>query len=300
MSGAVEPLQRSAGDARREQLGVAGIDDVVGLPMQDERRRRDLPQPRERVVRGARRRQRLPAGGIRRMRGAIGADLVDERTGRPGSERVDDKAPLRLARVEPRRLQHQRHRLGRHRRRVGTARGRAAQNEPLDTLRRCERELLRDHPSEARSDDVRALEVGRVEDAERVRRELRRRVRARRLVTVAEAPVVERDDRERIREALRCRAPAAAAVAEPLHEQHGPPVAVHVVRDPHVGDLTHTPSCAAGPGRTASSRRRKPRGRPRAAIPASPPGRKKTIRMKITPSRNSGCESGVFSTEGSP
>ena len=41
-----------------------------------------------------------------------------------------------------------------------------------------EHELLRDHPAEARADDVRALDPGGVEDAERVAGHLRGRVRA--------------------------------------------------------------------------------------------------------------------------
>ena len=75
-----------------------------------------------------------------------------------------------------------------------TAGCRAGEDEPVDALGMGERELLRDHPAEARSEDVRTLDARLVQDTCSVARHLRGRVRPRRLVGLADSSVVEDDN----------------------------------------------------------------------------------------------------------
>ena len=79
---ALEQLEPRAGDRVGDERRVAGVDDVVGRAVDDERRHADLAEPRERVVRRAGARLRVPARAVRRIRRAVRDDLVDEPVGR--------------------------------------------------------------------------------------------------------------------------------------------------------------------------------------------------------------------------
>src|SRR5581483_6945264 len=105
------------------------------------------------------------------------------------------------------------------------------------------------------------------------------------LVRIADAAVVEAEDAEARREPGEDRLPAPARVAETLHEQQRRPAPPLLPRDLH--------RCIASCSRCSV------RGRRTRPIRASPPGTKKTTRMKSTPSTKSGCCSGVRTTDGS-
>src|SRR5262249_12125842 len=117
------------------------------------------------------------------------------------------------------------------------------------------------------------VEPGLVEHLHCVGRHLASGVRPGRLVRLADAAGVEGEHAEALGQPGHDWIPAPARVAESLHEQH--PRARPAGRP---GDLPQP--------RTALNR-------------ASPPGAKKTTRMKRTPSTNSGCCRGVERSEGS-
>ena len=121
-----------------------------------------------------------------------------------------------------------------------------------------ERELLRDHPAEARPDDVRALDAGLVEHLQRVAGHLRRRVRAGRRVALADPAVVEQDHVERARERLHHRLPAPARVAEPVDQQQRRPRA-RVAPRRSSSRLPPARRCAAA-GAAAAGEAREPAG----------------------------------------
>ena len=102
----VEQLDARARDPRREQLGVAVVDDVVGGAGEDQRRRRDLAV--DALEPHARSRLGLPAGLIRRVRTLQREELVDELGRRVLAERVLDEAAERHLGRERRGLGEQR------------------------------------------------------------------------------------------------------------------------------------------------------------------------------------------------
>src|SRR5207244_4716751 len=154
---------------------------------------------------------------------------------------------------------------------------RAAEDERLDRFGLCGDKLLRDHPAQARAEDMGTADAGLVEHLEGVAGHRARRVRPGRLVRLADAAVVERDHAIALGEHRDDRVPAPARVAEPLDQEQRLAVTVRFPGDLHD---------------SFSALRRRP-------ARAMPPGRKKTTRMKSTPSTKSGCCSGVRSTEGS-
>ena len=125
-----------------------------------------------------------------------------------------------VAERSPVALRQQPHRLLRHRVAPRPAGRRAGEHEPVDALGLRQRELLRDHPAEARAEHVRALDAGLVEHLHRILGQLRSRVRPRRRVALADRRGCRtRMHVERARERLDDRLPAPARVAEPVDQQ---------------------------------------------------------------------------------
>ena len=275
---------------------MRGVDDLVGGAGDDERRRRDLADA------GRRRRWPTPAAACAcqassgcASRDPVVLDLLDHRLVVRLRERVADEDAEALVRRQVERLSDQPHGLLGHRERVRPARRRAREDEPVDALRVRERELLRDHPAEAR---------------------LRRRARARRLPR-RERPRRHRPSSERstgraggrCRRSRGCRTDHAEAPGERL--EHGPPAPAAGIAEPVDQQQRRPAPCSSQAilvpsaivAITLALRRRRPGGaleqpqppaaRLRVASPAIPPGRKKTMRMKITPRTKSGSESGV-------
>ena len=182
-----------------------------------------------------------------------------------------------------------------HRERVRAARRRASEDELLDTVGVRDRELLRDHAAEARADDVRPLEPGRVEHRNGVLRELRDGVRPRRHVALTDAAVVERRPRKSL-------ASGSASGSQPQRRSPAPgsTAAARRRRAPRTRCDVMSPPRAPAARRRATTGPRLGRRRARAASPAIPPGRKNTMRMKSTPSTNSGSDRGVLRKPGSP
>ncbi len=257
------------GNCLGEQVGVAGIDDDVAVTVLHERRRGERAEPVVGVE--GRRGGGLRRPGLEPLCGAFAVhqDAVDEVEPRVRLERVLDVLAECRARV------HQVDRSLRRRERLRPARRRAREHEPVDPLRIAERELLRDHAAEARPDHVRPLHARLVEHLHGVGGHLGGRVRARRRVALAHAAVVEQDRVERARERLDDGLPAPARVAEPVDQQQRRPGTMTLPGDLHA----------------RTRLRRCPRL-------ASPPGTKKTSRMKSVPRMKSGSESGVESTDG--
>ena len=97
---------RAPGILRREQLGVAVVDDVVGGAGEDQRRCGDLAV--DALEAHARSRLGLPAGLIRRVQHSQREELVDELGRRVLAERVLDEAAERHLGRERRGLGEQR------------------------------------------------------------------------------------------------------------------------------------------------------------------------------------------------
>ena len=160
---------------------------------------------------------------------------------------------------------------------------------------RGERELLRDHAAEARADDVRALDPGRVEHGDGVRRPSARAVYGPgRHVALADAAVVVERARGSPPRAARGPAPSPSVRSRALHEQQRRPGAAHLVGDPNVAVRRLLDRRCSRARLRLGARRGSPR-RPRSssasplrrgrsrARPTSPPGRKNTSRMKSVP-----------------
>jgi hypothetical protein len=213
VAAALEELQAHVRDPLGEQRRVAGVHDRILRAGEDERRRLDQADAVERVERRSRSRLRRP--GLEGLRGrlAVNENPLDDRGIGVRCEGVlDELAQRRTARHQPHRLLG--HRVGA---RAAGCRGR--QHEPVDALGCRERELLRDHPAEARPDDVRPLHLGLVEHLQCVGGEPGCRVRPRRSVARTDAAVVVEDHVERARERLEHGLPPPARVAETLHEE---------------------------------------------------------------------------------
>ena len=213
--------------------------------------------------------KRRPRGGLRRpvlerLRRplAVDQDPVDELRPRIGLERVlvnwRSVARASISSTV----------LLRHRERLRPAGRRAREHELVDPLRMGERELLRDHPAEARPDHVRALDPASSSTCTASPAISAAVYGPGGRVALADAAVVEEDHVERAGERLDHRLPAPARVAEPVDQQQRRPA-------PWRSQAIFIAS-PRRPAERRSTRTRRPR-------PASPPGTKKTSRMKSVP-----------------
>ena len=147
-----------------------------------------------------------------------------------------------------------------------------------------ERELLRDHPAEARPDDVRPLDARLVEHPDGVAGHLGDGVRPRRRVALTDPAVVEEDHVEPLGQARQHGLPAPAGVPEAVDQEQ---------RLALRRDAPRRSACRHAAAFSGSGSRRERSPRSRTGRLASPPGTKNTSRMNSAPSRNSGSESGI-------
>ena len=273
VAAAGEELDAGARNPEREQGRVPGVHNCILRPVEDERRRSDPCDAVERVE--CRPRRCLRAPGLDRLRRslAVAQDPLDElRVGLRRERVLDELAQGGAAR-------EQLHGLLGHREGLGAAGRGAREHEPVDALRLSERELLRDHAAKARPEHVRPLDAGLVEHLRRVGGQLGSRIRPGWSIALADAAVVEQDHVEGSRQRLDDRLPAPAGIAEPVDQEQRRAAAMTLP-----GELHCIPSSGS------IRRRRRTRS---AAGSASPPGTKKTSRMKSVPRMKSGSDSGV-------
>ena len=227
----------------------------------------------------------LPASGGLAVRAPVREDLVDDRLVRVRRERVLDEASQRDL-AQRRRARHQLHRLLAA---SGTTPARPAWCTRARAGRRApgaaSGELLGDHPAEARAEHVRPLHPGLVEHLRRASAASSAAVYGPGGASLSPMPRLSKRITSKARgEPLEHRAPSPSGRSR----ARGSGAAAHpAVAFP--GDASRA---------LASSASSRPRRRGGCASLASPPGTKKTSRMKSVPRMKSGSESGVESTEG--
>ena len=199
-------------------------------------------------------------------------------SGASAAERVLDEPPQRDLGRERRRLLEEPDRHLGHRHAVGAAGRRAAEHEPVDALGRGDRDLLGDHPAEARADHVRALDAGLVEHLQPRRRPSRAPCTAPAGLSLSPMPRLSNDSTRK-----RSASARADGLPAPARRSRGPGSAAAARPSPcssHAILITASPPAGAAAVRGRRTRPMRRRCRPAA---------KKTTRMKSTPSTKSGC-----------